>query len=175
NHSLINKKLEEDMSLAQSISSMGLYLRHEAGIKVKQPLQSIVLPITDTLLKDSIKTVEKYILSELNVKEIVYVDDVKEFLIKKAKPNFKKLGAKCGKFTQLVARQILQLSENDINEIEKNNNLEINIEGMHVFNITINDIEIYHEAKKGWFSVAKDDLVVAMDTNLNEDLYREGL
>ena len=117
---VINKPLEEQMYLAQSASSIILSLRRKVNIKVRQPLSKIMIPIADGKQKVNIEAVEQLILNEVNVKELLFVDSANEMLVKKVKPDFKKLGPRYGKIMKQLAVKIQEMENSDINKLESN-------------------------------------------------------
>ena len=171
---LIDKLLEERMQLAQQLSSMVLSLRKKSNLKVRQPLAKIMLPVTESSnLKEQVEKVKNLILHEVNVKELVFVSDEAGIFVKRIKPDFKKLGPKCGKIMKQVAASITAFSQDDIRAIEKNGSATLNIDGQEVL-IDVTDVEIVAEDIPGWVVANQDALTVALDIELSEDLLNEG-
>ncbi len=174
NEALVDKDLEERMELAQQISSMVLSLRKKVNIRVRQPLNKILLPVLDIKFKDKVDAVKQLILSEVNVKELEYITDTSGFLVKKIKPNFKALGAKVGGKMKQVAAAITQFNQEDISKIEKNGTYDLNIDNQSVA-IAISDVEIISEDIPGWLVTNIGSLTVALDVNITESLREEGI
>ncbi len=174
NERFVDKDLEARMQLAQSISSMTLALRKKVNIKVRQPLQSIMIPVLDNTQKGYIEKVKDIILSEVNVKEIVFVDDSSGILVKKVKPDFKKLGPKCGKNMKQLAAQIQAFSQEDIASLEKTTRFKCVIDEQTI-DIALEDVEIISEDIPGWLVANEGILTVALDISITEKLEKEGL
>ncbi len=169
--SVIDADLERKMSLAQKITSLSLSLRKKEKLRVRQPLQKIMIPILDEKMKADIEGVSSIILSEINVKTIEYLAEESTVLTKQIKPNFKTLGPKFGKDMKLIADKIASFTSEDIAAIEANRNYAISDE----ISISITDVEINSSDIPG-FSVASDDgLTIALDISLTESLKEEGL
>ncbi len=174
NLNLIDSELERRMAYAQKISSLVLSLRKGQKIRVRQPLQKILLPILDADFKTDIEKVSELIKAEVNIKDIQYVQGQSELIKKKAKPIFRTLGKKLGKDMQKASELINQFSASQINEIEQGNPLIISIEDRD-YSITKDDIEIVSENLSGWLSASEDNITVALDINITEQLHHEGL
>lgn len=174
NEALINKQLEEQMQIAQDISSMILALRRKVNIKVRQPLQCIMVPVVDQHQQESIEAVKALILSEVNVKELNFVDNAAGILVKKVKPDFKKLGPRYGKIMKQLAVAIQEMSQDDIQVFEKAGNFSMQVEGQEVV-ITLDDVEIISEDIPGWLVANEGRLTVALDITVTEELRKEGL
>ena len=172
--SLINKALEERMQIAQDISSMVLALRRKVNIKVRQPLSSIMVPVMDDHQKKAIRAVETLIMSEVNVKTIQYVDNDAGILVKKIKPDFKKLGPRYGKIMKDLAETIAKLSQEDILALEKHGRLEIPVVGQ-IAEITTHDVEIISEDIPGWLVANNGKWTVALDITVTDELRKEGI
>ena len=170
----IDKELEEKMDLAQRISSMVLGLRRKVNIKVRQPLQKIMVPILDKVVANKIDAVKKLILAEVNVKELEYISDTTGILVKKIKPNFKTLGPKYGKQMKSLSTAIAAFSQYDITSIEQQGQWKLNIDGMEMM-LTSEDVEITSEDIPGWLVATDGKLTVALDVNLTSDLIQEGI
>ena len=171
---LIDKDLEERMDIAQKISSMVLALRRKVNIKVRQPLSRIMVPVLDNHQKEAIEAVQNLILNEVNVKTIDYVDDSAGILVKKIKPDFKKLGPRYGKIMKDLAVAIAGMSQEAINDLEKNNNYRMQVANQAV-EITTDDVEIISEDIPGWLVSNEGKLTVALDIMLTDELKREGI
>ncbi len=174
NEALINKQLEEQMQIAQDISSMILALRRKVNIKVRQPLQCIMVPVVDQHQQESIEAVKALILSEVNVKELNFVDNAAGILVKKVKPDFKKLGPRYGKIMKQLAVAIQEMSQDDIQVFEKAGNFSMQVEGQEAV-ITLDDVEIISEDIPGWLVANEGRLTVALDITVTEELRKEGL
>ncbi|MDR1632542.1 MAG: isoleucine--tRNA ligase [Dysgonamonadaceae bacterium] len=174
NEALIDKVLEEKMQIAQQISSMVLALRRKVNIKVRQPLLMLMIPVLDEHQKEAIEAVQALILNEVNVKAIKYVDNAAEILVKRIKPDFKKLGPRYGKIMKDLATAIGALSQQDINALEKSGNLSIPVSGQTA-EITLDDVEIFSEDIPGWLVANEGKLTVALDITLTDELKKEGI
>ena len=170
----INKALEQRMLYAQNISSMVLGLRRKESIKVRQPLKKIMIPILDVEFQKQVENVKDLVLSEVNVKEMEFLTDTSGVLIKKVKPNFKVLGPKYGKMMKQIAAEINNMEQRDISLIEKEERINVEIEGQDL-EISIEDVEIISEDIPGWLVANEDKLTVALDINITEDLKQEGI
>ena len=171
---LIDKKLEEQMYLAQTASSIVLAQRRKVNIKVRQPLSRIMIPVSDERQKEYVKAVESLILSEVNVKELHFVDSASEMLVKRAKPDFKKLGPRYGKIMKQLAPAIQGLDQKEINALEQNGSLELTVGGKQV-EIALDDVEILSEDIPGWMVGSEGRLTVALDITLTDELKKEGI
>jgi isoleucyl-tRNA synthetase len=174
NEALINKDLEERMQIAQDISSMVLALRRKVSIKVRQPLSSIMVPVLDAHQKEAIEAVQTLILNEVNVKELHYVDNTAGILVKKIKPDFKKLGPRYGKIMKDLAKAIAELSQEVILQLEQAGKINIPVAGQNV-EITIEDVEIISEDIPGWLVANNGRLTVALDITVTGELKKEGI
>ena len=170
----INKVLERKMESAQTISSLVLSLRAKEKIKVRQPLQKIMIPIDNAQQKEEILAVADLIKSEVNVKEIELLDDASDILVKQIKPNFKVLGPRFGRDMKLVAATINQLTTEDIKKIEQNGVLDVEINGKNSI-LELNDVEITSQDIEGWLVANEGALTVALDVTLSEELREEGI
>jgi len=170
---VIDTALEKRMDYAQRISSLVLSIRKKEKIRVRQPLQRILLPVLDDQFRTHVEQVKDLILSEVNVKAIEYLTDTSGILKKKAKPNFKVLGKKLGKHMKAASAAITELGPAEIATLEKSNQYSLSIDG-DTFDLTLEDIEIVTEDIPGWQIATDDDLVVALDVTLNDDLIAEG-
>lgn len=174
NEELINKGLEERMQIAQDISSMVLALRRKVNIKVRQPLQTIMIPVVDSYQQENIEAVKNLILNEVNVKEIKFIDGSSGFLVKKIKPDFKKLGPRYGKIMKSLAAAIQAMTQEDISSFEKNGLFKLEVEGQQT-EIELSDVEIISEDIPGWLVANDGRLTVALDITITEYLRKEGL
>ena len=171
---LIDKTLEERMQMAQDISSMVLALRRKVNIKVRQPLHVLMVPVLDEHQKESIDAVKSLILNEVNVKDMKFVDNTAGILVKRIKPDFKKLGPRYGKIMKALAAQIQQMSQDDINTFEKAGAFTLQVEGQEAV-IERADVEIISEDIPGWLVANEGRLTVALDITITDDLKKEGL
>ncbi|ADY28899.1 isoleucine--tRNA ligase [Cellulophaga lytica] len=174
NQALVNKELESKMEKAQTISSLVLSIRQKEKIKVRQPLQRIMVPILDEKQKHEIEAVADLIKSEVNVKEIELLDDASGILVKQIKPNFKVLGPKYGKDMKLIAKAVGDLDQDDIQKIEQNGEIIIVIENKSI-NLQLQDVEILSQDIEGWLVASSGSLTVALDVTISEDLRKEGI
>lgn len=172
--SVIDKKLETRMEMAQTVSSMILALRRKVAIKVRQPLQKIIIPIINDEFEQNLKAVENIIKTEVNVKEIDLLKDASQVLVKTIKPNFKALGPKCGKIMKEVAATITAFSNEEICEFERNGAKTIVVAG-ETINLTLDDVTIISKDIPGWQVANEGNITVALDTTLTEDLVNEGI
>ena len=174
NNSLINKELEQRMDYAQRISSLALSLRKKEKLRVRQPLNKLLLPVLDKDFEKQVEAVKDLILAETNIKTLEYLYDSSGFIKKKIKPNFKTLGRRLGKNMKQAAAAINQLDQNAITKIEQYGQLELTIENeKHL--LTLEDFEISPEDIEGWTVATDGNLTVAMDITLSDDLLAEGL
>ncbi|MEP0213395.1 MAG: isoleucine--tRNA ligase, partial [Cellulophaga sp.] len=174
NEALVNKELESKMEKAQTISSLVLSIRQKEKIKVRQPLQRIMVPVLDEKQKHEIEAVADLIKSEVNVKEIELLDDASGILVKQIKPNFKVLGPKYGKDMKLIANAVRELDQDDIQKIEQNGEIIIAIENKSI-NLQLQDVEILSQDIEGWLVASSGNLTVALDVIISEDLRKEGI
>ena len=172
--SLIDKDLEQKMNLAQTITSLVLSLRRKVNIKVRQPLQTLMIPVSSEKAKQQIADMSQLILSEVNVKEIKFVGSDEGVLVKRIKADFKKLGPKHGKMMKAVAAAIAVLSQAEIIALEKDGSLAINVEGTPV-TIDVADVEIRSEDIPGWLVATEGAVTGALDITVTENLRREGI
>jgi isoleucyl-tRNA synthetase len=171
---LINKELEEQMDIAQNISSMVLSLRRKVNLKVRQPLNKILIPVPDEDFKNKIEAVKPLILNEVNIKNIEYVFDTTGIITKKIKANFKQLGPKYGKLVKHISNALNQFSQEDIAALEKNGVYTMEVEGNKV-EITPDEVEIISEDIPGWLVTNEGNLTIALDINVTDDLKYEGI
>ena len=171
---LIDKDLEERMKMAQDVSSMVLALRRKVNIKVRQPLQTIMVPVADAHQQESIEAVKNLILNEVNVKELKFVDNAAGILVKRIKPDFKKLGPRYGKIMKSLAAAIQSMTQQDIMAFEAAGTFTLNVEGQDA-TVELADVEIISEDIPGWLVANEGRLTVALDITVTEDLRKEGL
>ena len=174
NSSLIDAALEARMQMAQDVTSMVLALRRKVNIKVRQPLQCIMIPVSDEAQRTHIEAVKSLIINEVNVKEINFVDGTAGILVKKVKCDFKKLGPKFGKQMKAVAAAVGELPQEAISELEKNGRYTLSLtDGEAV--IEAADVEIISEDIPGWLVANEGKLTVALEVTVTEELRREGI
>jgi len=171
--SLIDKDLEERMELAQKISSMVLSLRKKTNIRVRQPLNKIMIPVVNGHFRKNIEAVKRLILSEVNVKDIEFMKD-DSVLIKHVKPNFKTLGPKYGKLMKSIAAKVTGMDKTQIARLESAGRTTIDIEGKKI-EITLQDVEILTQDIPGWLISTIGQLTVALDITITDDLRAEGI
>ena len=172
--SLIDRELEARMQMAQDVTSMVLALRRKVNIKVRQPLQCIMVPVVDEEQKRHIEAVKELILNEVNVKELKFVDGAEGVLVKKVKCDFKKLGPKFGKQMKAVAAAVAGMSQEAIAEFERNGSYTFDIDGTQAV-VAVSDVEIYSEDIPGWLVANEGRLTVALEVTVTEGLRREGI
>lgn len=172
--STIDKVLERKMENAQTISSLVLSLRAKEKIKVRQPLQKIMIPVDNDQQKEEIEAVSSLIKHEVNIKEIELLQDASDILVKQIKPNFKALGPRFGKDMKLIASAISAFSAEDIKKIEQNGNLDVEINGKNI-NLGLDDVEITSQDIEGWLVANEGALTVALDVTITEELRKEGI
>ena len=172
--SLIDKALEERMEAAQLISSLVLSLRKKANIRVRQPLSKIMIPVANEEMKAQIEKVSHLIKSEVNIKEIEFLSPDNNILVKNVKPNFKTLGKKYGKQMKQIQAYFANMSQEEIHQFEKNNGTHLDIDGVDV-ELTLEDALISTQDIPGWAVTSQDDLTVALDMTITEELLQEGL
>ncbi|TDS12739.1 isoleucyl-tRNA synthetase [Maribacter caenipelagi] len=172
--SLIDKSLEVKMQKAQIISSLVLSIRQKEKIKVRQPLQKIMIPVLDDTDREEIEAVSELIKSEVNVKEIQLLDDASGILVKRIKPNFKTLGPKFGKEMKQIAQVVNGFDQNDIQKIEQDGELTIQLENKSI-TLQLQDVEISSQDIEGWMVATSGKLTVALDVTINEELRNEGV
>lgn len=171
---MIDLQLEEQIYLAQAASSIVLALRRKVNIKVRQPLSQIMVPVADETQKRHLEAVQSLILGEVNVKELNFVDSTSGILIKRVKPDFKKLGPRYGKVMKLLAAAIQKMEQKDINTLEKNGVFVFDIEGQKA-EILVDDVEIISEDIPGWLVGNEGKLTIALDITITDELRKEGI
>ena len=170
----VNKMLESKMQKAQTISSLVLSLRKKEMIKVRQPLQKVMIPVLDENQRAEIEAVSDLIKAEVNVKEIVLLDDASGILVKQIKPNFKALGPRFGKDMGLISKEILGFSKEQISQLDKEGRLDIVIAGNNVI-LTLEDVEITSQDIEGWLVANSNGITVALDITISDELKQEGI
>jgi isoleucyl-tRNA synthetase len=170
----VDKSLESKMMKAQTVSSLVLSLRKKEMIKVRQPLQKVMIPILDENQRAEIEAVSDLIKAEVNVKEIELLDDASGVLVKQIKPNFKALGPRFGKDMGLIAKEIQNLSTEQINELDTKGELPLVISGNSII-LTSDDVEISSQDIPGWLVANANGITVALDITLTEELIKEGI
>ncbi|NDP26143.1 MAG: isoleucine--tRNA ligase [Flavobacterium sp.] len=170
----VDKLLESKMQKAQTISSLVLSLRKKEMIKVRQPLQKIMIPVLDEGFRAEIQAVSDLIKAEVNVKEIVLLDDASGILVKQIKPNFKALGPRFGKDMGLIAREIQCFSAEQINKLEKDGSLSIVISGNSII-LSLEEVEISSQDIEGWLVANSNGITVALDITISSALKQEGI
>lgn len=171
---LIDKKLEQRMELAQHICSLILSLRKKSNIRVRQPLNKVMIPISNITEKEQLQKVSDLIISEVNIKEIQYLTETSDILVKKIKPNFKLLGPKFGKAMKQIADLITGMSQKEINELEAKGIIHLSLNDTPI-EIEATDVEITTEDIEGWAVATDNEITVALDVTITESLYQEGI
>lgn len=174
NEDYIDKGLERQMEKAQTVSSLVLSLRKKEMIKVRQPLQRVMIPVLDEQQRQEIEAVSDLIKSEVNVKELELIDDASGILVKQIKPNFKTLGPRFGKDMKLIAKKISEFTSDDIQKIEREGKIEVEVNGK-MLTLEIQDVEITSQDIEGWLVANSGNITVALDISISEDLKKEGI
>ena len=170
----VDKSLERKMESAQTISSLVLSLRAKEKIKVRQPLQKIMIPVDSVEQGKEIKAVENLIKSEVNIKEIELLEDASDILVKQIKPNFKTLGPRFGKDMKLIASEIQKFNSDDIKKVEQNGTIDVDCNGK-IITLERDDVEITSQDIEGWLVANEGAITVALDVTITEDLREEGI
>ena len=170
----INKQLEAQMSRAQQVCSLVLSLRKKENIKVRQPLNKILIPVMTDAMREEISHVSDIIKSEVNVKHIEFLGADDQTLVKQIKPNFKTLGKLLGPKMKLMAQEISKLQSNHIQTLEADGSLMIELDGA-TFELTLDHVEIKTQDMPGWLVASEGDVTVALDININDELRLEGI
>ncbi|MGZ5262263.1 MAG: DUF5915 domain-containing protein, partial [Kaistella sp.] len=172
NERLIDQDLVEKTHLAQQVTSMVFSLRKKENIKVRQPLQKVMIPVLDTKTEAQILAVSELIKQEVNVKELVLInaDEASHLIVKQIKPNFKTLGSRLGKDMKTVGAEISSLNAEQISALEKEGKIEI-----QGYEISTDDVEIFTKDIPGWTVASEGKMTVALDLNINEELKSEGI
>lgn len=173
NETFIDEVLEERMQMAQDASSLVLSLRKRVNIKVRQPLQKILIPVLDPLMKDQLEKIEDLLKTEVNVKEVQYITDTDGLISKKIKPNYQALGKKLGARMKAVSTALNQFTQEDIVKLEKEGTSTLTIEG-EPFILQVNEVDISSEDIPGWIVTGKDNMTVALDITVTPELENEG-
>jgi isoleucyl-tRNA synthetase len=174
NESVIDTSLEERMQLAQDTSSLVLSLRKKVNIKVRQPLQKVLIPVLTSNMREQLSKIEDLIKSEVNVKEIEYVTETEGFINKKIKPNFVALGKKLGSKMKAVSAGLSKFSQHEISQLEKDGEFTLTIGG-EPLTLKANEVEITAEDIPGWSVASKGTLTIALDISITEALKQEGV
>ncbi len=174
NEAYVDKSLERKMENAQTISSLVLSLRAKEKIKVRQPLQKIMIPVNNPQQKEEILAVSDLIKHEVNIKDIELLEEASDILVKQIKPNFKVLGPRFGKEMKGVANAIKAFNSDDIKKIEENGCLDVEINGKNV-TLELEDVEITSQDIEGWLVANEGSLTVALDVTISDDLRKEGI
>ncbi len=170
----IDTALEEQMRLAQDLTSMVFSLRKKENLRVRQPLHMMMVPVLNDKVRSQIEAVKELVLSEVNVKELEFMTSDSDILVKKVKPNFKTLGPKFGQQMKAISQAISQFSSEDISIIEQEESYHLNIEGSEI-QIDLNDVVITTEDIPGWAVTSMNGNTVALDISLSDNLISEGL
>ncbi|WP_396138199.1 isoleucine--tRNA ligase [Flavobacterium sp.] len=170
----VDKSLESKMLKAQTISSLVLSLRKKEMIKVRQPLQKVMIPVLDNVFRAEVEAISDLIKAEVNVKEIELLDDASGVLVKQIKPNFKTLGPRFGKDMRLISKEIQNLNQEQINQLDRENSLEISISGKSI-TLSSDDVEITSQDIPGWLVANANGITVALDITISEELRKEGI
>ncbi|WP_166960471.1 isoleucine--tRNA ligase [Yeosuana marina] len=170
----VDASLERKMESAQTISSLVLSLRAKEKIKVRQPLQKIMIPVTSKQQKEEILAVSDLIKHEVNIKEIELLEDASDILVKQIKPNFKTLGPRFGKDMKAIANAVINFTSEDINKIEQSGVLDFVINGKNI-TLGLDDVEITSQDIEGWLVANEGALTVALDVTITDDLRKEGI
>lgn len=170
----VDKSLESRMWKAQTVSSLVLSLRKKEMIKVRQPLQRVMIPVLDKVFKSEIEAVADLIKAEVNVKEIELLDDASGVLVKQIKPNFKALGPRFGKDMGLVSKEIQNMSPEQINQLDKDGEIMLDISGKSI-TLTTEDVEISSQDIPGWLVANSNGITVALDITIDDQLRNEGV
>ena len=170
----VDKSLESKMGKAQTISSLVLSLRKKEMIKVRQPLQKVMIPVLNEDFRAEIEAISDLIKAEVNVKEIELLDDASGILVKQIKPNFKTLGPRFGKDMGLISKKIQDFSQEKINDLDRNGLLVIDLAGNSI-TLTKEDVEISSQDIEGWLVANSGTITVALDITLTEELRNEGI
>jgi isoleucyl-tRNA synthetase len=170
----VNKQLEAQMQLAQDVTSNVLALRRKVNIKVRQPLQTLLVPVVDADQRKKVESMAELIMSEVNVKEIKIVDNEESGLVKRVKADFKKLGPRYGKIMKQLGKAIQEMDQKQISELERN--------GQYTFAelpespvVTTEDVEIIPEDVPGWLVANDGNITVALDVTVTDELRNEGM
>lgn len=170
----VDKSLESKMLKAQTISSLVLSLRKKEMIKVRQPLQKVMIPVLDNVFRAEVEAISDLIKAEVNVKEIELLDDASGVLVKQIKPNFKTLGPRFGKDMGLISKEIQNFNQEQINQLDKEGLLEIILSEKSI-TLTSDDVEITSQDIPGWLVANSNGITVALDITISDELRKEGI
>ena len=174
NEELIDTPLEERMQLAQDASSLILSLRKKANLKVRQPLQKVLIPVLNPLMHQQLQKIEDLVKAEVNIKEIEYLTETEGFIKKKIKPNFQALGKKLGPKMKAVTTALSGFSQHEISLFEKEDRYSIPVDENEFIELLLSEVEITSEDIPGWSVASKGPLTVALDINVTPELVQEG-
>lgn len=172
--SSVDKQLEQRMQLAQTVTSMVLALRRKASLKVRQPLSRIMIPVNSEEMRSDLDAMSSLVLSEVNVKEMQLLDASESILVKRVKPNFKKLGPKFGKSMKQVAAVIAEMQQSEIAQLEANGTVTLDMNGTPA-EISVSDVDIISEDIPGWLMANEGNITVALDITVTPELLNEGI
>lgn len=175
NTSIIDTFLESQMEKAQRVCSLVLSLRKKEKIKVRQPLQKVLIPALTEKMREELVNVSDIIKSEVNVKEIEFLAADNQLLVKKVKPNFKTLGKKLGPHMKKAAELISSFGTSEIAELEQTSEINLHIPELGDVKISLSDVEISAQDMPGWLVANEGDITVALDINISENLLQEGI
>ncbi|NHM03539.1 isoleucine--tRNA ligase [Flavobacterium celericrescens] len=170
----VDKSLESKMLKAQTVSSLVLSLRKKEMIKVRQPLQKVMIPVLDANQRAEIEAVSNLIKAEVNVKEVELLDDASGVLVKQIKPNFKTLGPRFGKDMGLISKEIQNFKQEEIAKLERDGELVIDISGKSI-TLSLDDVEISSQDIEGWLVANSNGITVALDITISDELRKEGV
>jgi isoleucyl-tRNA synthetase len=170
----VDKSLESKMLKAQTVSSLVLSLRKKEMIKVRQPLQKVMIPVLDDNQRAEIEAVSDLIMAEVNVKEIELLDDASGVLVKQIKPNFKTLGPRFGKDMGLISKEIQNFGQEEIAKLEREGELVMDISGKSI-TLSLEDVEISSQDIPGWLVANSNGITVALDITISDELRKEGI
>ena len=171
---VIDCNLEKRMDIAQKLSSMVLGLRRKVNIKVRQPLNKMMIPVVDASFREQVEQVKDLVLNEVNVKEMEFITDTAGILVKKIKPDFKALGPRFGKLMKEIGRAIAQMEQEEIAAFEREGSFSLQA-GSQLVALTLEDVEIISEDIPGWLVANEGVLTVALDISISEELRQEGM
>ena len=171
---VIDHSLEERMHLAQVVTSLVLSLRRKVNIKVRQPLQTLMIPVNSEERRRQLEAMAPLILSEVNVKELKLVDDQEGVLVKSIKPDFKKLGPKFGKKMKAVAALIGAMTQQEIAMLEREGAISLSLEGEEI-KVELTDVDIHSEDIPGWLVANEGSVTVALEVEITDALRKEGV
>ena len=170
----VDKQLEQRMQLAQTVTSMVLALRRKASLKVRQPLSRIMIPVNSEEMRSDLEAMSSLVLSEVNVKDMQLLDASESILVKRVKPNFKKLGPKFGKSMKQVAAAIAEMEQSEIAQLEANGTVTLDMNGTPA-EISVSDVDIISEDIPGWLMANEGNITVALDITVTPELLNEGI